>query len=150
MHGLVNHEGISSKGRNETIPHLTDFREYPHPSGRDGSSRGEVLQGMTSWHAVEMILPAALEDPACAVLEELGSVGWEIRAGEPGFSSLLAYWADPVPPGLGGSISRRLKTLAEGLAAHPKALQRPIVVDEDSGNTVIGRPPENVLDLISK
>lgn len=71
---------------------------------------------MTSWYIVEMILPAALEDPACAVLEELGSVGWESRAGEPGFSSVLAYWADPAPPGLGGSIRRRLETLAEGLA----------------------------------
>ena len=71
---------------------------------------------MTSWHVVEMILPAALEDPACAVLEELGSVGWESRAGEPGFSSLFAYWADPPPPGLGGSIRRRLETIAQGLA----------------------------------
>ena len=38
--------------------------------------------------------------------------------------------------------------LAERLAEFPKALQRPIVVDEDAGKAVIGRPPENVLDLI--
>lgn len=38
--------------------------------------------------------------------------------------------------------------LAAGLAAHPKALQRPIVVDEDGNQAVIGRPPENVLALL--
>lgn len=38
--------------------------------------------------------------------------------------------------------------LAAGLAQHPKALQRPIVVDEDSDRAVVGRPPENVLALI--
>ena len=42
------------------------------------------------------------------------------------------------------------QALAEGLAVFPGALQRPIVVDEDSGKTVIGRPPENVLDLMAK
>ena len=38
--------------------------------------------------------------------------------------------------------------LADGLADHPKALQRPIVVDEDSNRAIIGRPPENVLELL--
>ena len=40
--------------------------------------------------------------------------------------------------------------LAAGLKDHPKALQRPIVVDEDAGRAVIGRPPENVLRLLQK
>ena len=40
--------------------------------------------------------------------------------------------------------------LAAALKNHPKALQRPIVVDEDAGNAVIGRPPENVLGLLQK
>jgi arsenate reductase len=40
--------------------------------------------------------------------------------------------------------------LAAGLKNHPKALQRPIVVDEDAGKAVIGRPPENVLPLLKK
>lgn len=36
--------------------------------------------------------------------------------------------------------------LIDGLAAHPRAIERPIVV---KGNkAVMGRPPENVLDLI--
>ena len=38
--------------------------------------------------------------------------------------------------------------LAGWLAAHPRVLQRPIVVDEDRGRAVLGRPPENVLDLL--
>lgn len=33
----------------------------------------------------------------------------------------------------------------EAMASHPKLIQRPIVTE--SGRTVIGRPPENVLEL---
>jgi len=38
--------------------------------------------------------------------------------------------------------------LATWLALNPKVLERPIVVDEDSATAVIGRPPENVLELL--
>lgn len=38
--------------------------------------------------------------------------------------------------------------LAQWLHQHPKALQRPIAIDESRGKAVIGRPPENVLELI--
>ncbi len=38
--------------------------------------------------------------------------------------------------------------LAEWLHEHPKVLQRPIVVDEDQARAIVGRPPENVNDLI--
>ena len=38
--------------------------------------------------------------------------------------------------------------LAAWIARHPKVLQRPIVIDDESGNAVIGRPPENVNALI--
>jgi len=40
--------------------------------------------------------------------------------------------------------------LAEGLKHHPSALQRPIVVDEIARKAVIGRPPENVFELLTK
>jgi arsenate reductase len=40
--------------------------------------------------------------------------------------------------------------LAKWLEAHPKVIERPIVVDEDRGKAVIGRPPENVLGLIGR
>ena len=39
--------------------------------------------------------------------------------------------------------------LAAWIEAHPKVLERPIVLDEDSGKAVVGRPPENVAALLS-
>lgn len=38
--------------------------------------------------------------------------------------------------------------LASWVTQHPRVLQRPIVVDEESDAAVIGRPPENVLRLL--
>ena len=38
--------------------------------------------------------------------------------------------------------------LANWLAAHPRVLQRPIVIDDDTGAAVIGRPPENVREVL--
>lgn len=38
--------------------------------------------------------------------------------------------------------------LADFIQSHPKVLQRPIVVDEENGRAAIGRPPEQVLDLL--
>lgn len=43
-----------------------------------------------------------------------------------------------------------VEALSNWLHDHPRVLQRPIVVDDDKGRAVIGRPPENVLELISK
>ena len=40
--------------------------------------------------------------------------------------------------------------LAAWLERHPKVIERPIVVDEDAGRAVVGRPPENVLGLVSQ
>jgi arsenate reductase len=40
--------------------------------------------------------------------------------------------------------------LAKWLEAHPKVIERPIVVDETNGRAVVGRPPENVLELVGK
>lgn len=39
------------------------------------------------------------------------------------------------------------RALATWLAAHPKVIQRPIVVDDERGRAVIGRPPGNVQAL---
>ena len=38
--------------------------------------------------------------------------------------------------------------LAAWLSAHPSVIERPIVVNTDSGKAVIGRPPENVQELL--
>jgi arsenate reductase len=40
--------------------------------------------------------------------------------------------------------------LAAWLHDHPRVLQRPIVVDEDGNRAIVGRPPENVLEIIQK
>ena len=39
--------------------------------------------------------------------------------------------------------------LAAWLEKHPIVLERPIVVDTASGRAVVGRPPENVKELLS-
>lgn len=41
------------------------------------------------------------------------------------------------------------KALAAWVQAHPKALERPIVIDTSSGKAIMGRPPENVNQLLS-
>ncbi|MFT5501073.1 MAG: arsenate reductase [Woeseiaceae bacterium] len=38
--------------------------------------------------------------------------------------------------------------LADWLHKHPRVLQRPIVVNEDSSSAVIGRPPENIFEIL--
>lgn len=39
--------------------------------------------------------------------------------------------------------------LAVWLESHPAVLERPIVVATDTGRAVVGRPPENVMELLS-
>ncbi|MGI9199960.1 MAG: ArsC/Spx/MgsR family protein [Woeseiaceae bacterium] len=40
--------------------------------------------------------------------------------------------------------------VAMWIEQHPKTLQRPIVVDDEHGRAVVGRPPENVQALLGK
>ena len=40
------------------------------------------------------------------------------------------------------------EALAAWVATHPIVLERPIVVDTDSGKAVLGRPPGNVAELL--
>ena len=42
-----------------------------------------------------------------------------------------------------------VQALSHWLHEHPRVLQRPIVVDEEGDRAIIGRPPENVLELLS-
>lgn len=42
------------------------------------------------------------------------------------------------------------RALAEWISAHPKSLERPIVVDDAGSAAVIGRPPENVARLLQR
>ena len=38
--------------------------------------------------------------------------------------------------------------LAAWLNRHPRVIQRPIVIDDDAGVAVVGRPPENVTAIL--
>lgn len=38
--------------------------------------------------------------------------------------------------------------LAAWIEAHPRVLERPIVVDEENNRAIVGRPPENVTELL--
>ena len=40
--------------------------------------------------------------------------------------------------------------LASWLSQNPRVIERPVVVNEDSGKAVIGRPAENVQEFLSK
>lgn len=40
--------------------------------------------------------------------------------------------------------------LAGWLESHPRVIERPIVVDEANDRAIMGRPPENVLELIGR
>lgn len=40
--------------------------------------------------------------------------------------------------------------LAGWIAAHPIVLERPIVVDAEAGKAIVGRPPENVEELLGR
>lgn len=42
------------------------------------------------------------------------------------------------------------RALAEWISAHPKSLERPIVVDDAGSAAVVGRPPENVARLLER
>lgn len=39
-------------------------------------------------------------------------------------------------------------SLAAWLAQHPRVMQRPIVIDDSAGTAIIGRPPENVEEIL--
>lgn len=58
--------------------------------------------------------------------------------------SEAAFTDSPEPVPLDDDVA-----LSRWLHEHPRVLQRPIVVDEDHGRAVVGRPPENVLEIIS-
>lgn len=80
--------------------------------------------------------PAAAEIVAIAGKLQL-SVADLLRRGESEFKN-----ADDLP-----SLDDD-NALAKWVVAHPTVLQRPIVIDDSSGKAVIGRPPENVQDLL--
>ena len=84
-----------------------------------------------------------LEEPpgAAEILDMAGKLGKSVadllRRGESAFKEATDL------PDLSNDAA-----LAAWVAAHPIVLERPIVVDTSSGKAVLGRPPENVRELL--
>ena len=94
---------------------------------------------------IELTIVPYLESPPTATdllkLADLLGVGIAdiMRTGENDYKA-----ATDLPP------ADDQDALATWLAAHPRVLQRPIVVDEQNQRAVIGRPPENVHELLKR
>ncbi|WP_024691787.1 arsenate reductase (glutaredoxin) [Pseudomonas syringae] len=116
---------------------MTDLTLYHNP--RCSKSRGalELLQarGLTP----DIVLYLETPPDADRVRDLLGKLGIGarqlLRTGEDDYKQLNL--ADP-------SLSD--EQLIAAMAAHPKLIERPILVASDKA--VIGRPPENILELL--
>ena len=100
----------------------------------------ELITGSGIDHTVVLYLETSPDAPTIVEFaEKLGlPVADLLRRGESVFKE-----ADDLP-----DLTDNIR-LAEWIAAHPIVLERPIVVNDESGEAVIGRPPENVLPLLS-
>ncbi|MDO7926467.1 MULTISPECIES: arsenate reductase (glutaredoxin) [Pseudomonas syringae group] len=116
---------------------MTDLKLYHNP--RCSKSRGalELLQarGLTP----DIVLYLETPPDAAQLRELLGKLGIGarqlLRSGEDDYKALNL--ADP-------SLSD--EQLIAAMASHPKLIERPILVAGDKA--VIGRPPENILELL--
>ena len=113
---------------------------YHNPRCSKSRKTLEIIQNA----GVEPTILLYLEDtPAAseilAISQKLGkSVADLLRRGESTFKE-----ATDLP-----DLSDDAATAA-WIEAHPIVLERPIVVDTGTGKAVVGRPPENVNDLLS-
>ncbi len=115
---------------------MSDVTIYHNP--RCSKSRNTLA--LLQEHGVNPDIVLYLETPPDA-LELAGllgklamTAGQLIRRGEEAFKAC----------GLGADSSE--EQILAAMAAHPKLIERPIVVK--GGSAVLGRPPENVLQLI--
>lgn len=96
-------------------------------------------------HGVEPTLVHYLDEPpTAATLSRLAGLlgrplGELLRTGEDEFRKARAELDLDDEPALAAWLER-----------HPRVLERPIVVDEENGRAVLGRPPENVLGLLAR
>ena len=114
---------------------------YHNP--RCSKSRGTL--GIIEDAGIAPEIVAYLESPpsGARIVELAGMIGVPVRdllrRGESDFREAADL------PDLDDDVA-----LADWLSAHPRAIERPIVVDSASGRAVIGRPPENVNALLSQ
>lgn len=115
---------------------MGDYTIYHNP--RCSKSRATLT--LLHEHGIEPKVHLYLQDPLDEktigqLLHQLGMKAAElVRRGEADFKALSLSDSDDEPVWI------------EAMAAHPKLIERPIVVRGD--RAVVGRPPENVLALI--
>lgn len=113
---------------------------YHNPRCSKSRKTLEIIQGAGIEPTILLYLedtPSADEIAAVANSLDL-PVAELLRRGESAFKEALDL------PDLDDNLA-----LAEWLHEHPIVLERPIVVDSSSGRAVVGRPPENVNELLS-
>ncbi|MEJ2273782.1 MAG: arsenate reductase (glutaredoxin) [Woeseiaceae bacterium] len=106
-------------------------------------SKSRQTLGLIREAGIEPVVIEYLKNPPgideiIAIANQLGSgVAGLLRRGEEEFRQ-----ASDLPP-LDDD-----RALASWLVKHPRVIQRPIVIDSASGAAVLGRPPENVSELL--
>jgi arsenate reductase len=116
---------------------MSEFTIYHNPRCSKSRNTLALLQENGIEPEIVLYLENRLdEEQLCGLLEKLGmSAGQLVRRGEE------AYKASDL-----GAGSTDEEIIA-AMAAHPKLIERPIVVRGE--RAVLGRPPENVLELIA-
>jgi len=115
------------------------LRIYHNPRCSKSRQALEMIRGA----GVEPDVVHYLQDPPSpdAIVELAGLLGRPVadllRRGENEFTSAADL------PDLGDDAA-----LAAWLSEHPIVIERPIVVDPAAGRAVLGRPPENVTELL--
>ena len=115
------------------------LRIYHNPRCSKSRQTLEIIRGA----GIEPEIVLYLERPPSAetiagLADKLGlQVADLLRRGESEFKT-----ADDLPD------LNDNRALAGWLAAHPKVIERPVVVDSGTGKAVLGRPPENVKELL--
>ena len=113
---------------------------YHNPRCSKSRKTLEIIRGA----GIEPTIVQYLDDTpgAAEILDIAGKLGKSVadllRRGESSFKEAADL------PDLDDNAA-----LASWLEIHPIVLERPIVVDTDSGKAVVGRPPENVNELLS-
>jgi arsenate reductase len=113
---------------------------YHNPSCSKSRQTLKIITDSGEEHSVVRYLDDSPD--AAAIVDLAGKLGMSVaglmRRGEGEFKD-----AKDLPP-----LDDDAR-LADWLTAHPIVLERPIVVNNSSGTAIIGRPPENVLALLS-
>ena len=113
---------------------------YHNPRCSKSRKTLEIIQGAGTDPAIVLYLQDT--PPAAEILDIANKLGKSVadllRRGESEFKNAVDL------PDLADDTA-----LAAWVEAHPIVLERPIVIDTDSGQAVVGRPPENVNALLS-